>query len=266
MSEDAFSLAGRIAVVTGAASGIGRATALVLANAGAHVAGGDLDETGLEETAAQVREASPRAQTLWRAGDISVRADVEALVECAMSEWGRLDAMVNVAGILHRSPVEETLESDLDRVLAVNLKGVFFGCQAAVAAMRRTGSGSIVNIASSAAFEPNPTLAAYAISKAGVVALTRVLAAEVAGLGIRVNAVAPGMVDTPMAQAGARREDGSVDPDRRAAMLQQVRRRVPLGIEGQPRDIALGVLYLCSPAARYMTGQVLHLNGGVPMV
>lgn len=96
MSEDAFSLAGRVAVVTGAASGIGRATALVLANAGAHVAGGDLDETGLEETAAQVRQATPRAQTLWLAGDVSVRADVETLVERAMSEWDRVDAMANV--------------------------------------------------------------------------------------------------------------------------------------------------------------------------
>ena len=264
--SDAFSVAGQVAVVTGAASGIGRATALALASAGARIAGGDLDESGLEATAAQVRDTVPDAETLWLRGDVSVRSDVETLVQRAVSMWGRIDAMANVAGILHRSPVVDTQEDALDRVLSVNLKGTFFGCQAAVPVMREAGGGSIVNIASSAAVAPSPTLAAYAMSKAGVLALTRVLAAEVAAFGIRVNAVAPGMVDTPMALAGARREDGSVDPERREELLRTVRERIPLGIEGRPRDIALGVLYLCSPAARYMTGQVLHLNGGVPMV
>jgi 3-oxoacyl-[acyl-carrier protein] reductase len=174
--------------------------------------------------------------------------------------------MANVAGILAERTVIDMDEPTLDRVLAVNLKGVFFGCQAAARAMAAQRRGSIVNVASSAAFEPYPTLSAYSMAKAGVVALTRVLAAELGAAGVRVNAVAPGAIDTPMGLARARQPDGSFDPVERERMLAFMRGRCPLGITGAPEDVASAILFLVSDAARYMTGQVLHPNGGRPMV
>jgi len=257
-----FDLAGRSAVVTGAASGIGRATAAALAAAGARVALADVDEAGLGETAAAIGAAA----ALVVRTDVSKRSEVESLVARASAAFGRLDVMANVAGILHERAVTELEEAELDRVLAVNLKGVFFGCQAAARAMAPQRSGSIVNVSSSAAFEPYPTLSAYSMSKAGVVALTRVLAAELGGSGVRVNAVAPGAVDTPMGLARARRPDGSFDPVEREKMLAFMRGRCPLGITGAPEDVAAAIVFLASDGARYMTGQVLHPNGGRPMV
>ena len=261
MPANPFALAGRAAVVTGAASGIGRAAALALASAGARVALADVDEAGLRETAAAIGEGALVVRT-----DVSKRSEVEALVARADETFGRLDVMANVAGILHERAAIEMEETDLDRVLAVNLKGVFFGCQAAARRMAPRRRGSIVNVSSSAAFEPYPTLSAYSMAKAGVVALTRVLAAELGGAGVRVNAVAPGAVDTPMGLARARRPDGSFDPAERDKMLAFMRSRCPLGITGAPEDVALAILFLASDAARYMTGQVLHPNGGRPMV
>jgi len=256
-----FDLAGRAAVVTGAASGIGRATAAALVAAGARVALADVDEAGLEESAAPLGDAALVVRT-----DVSKRAEVDALVAAAVARFGRLDTIANVAGILHERSVVHTEEADLDRVLAVNLKGVFFGCQAAARVMAKQGSGSIVNVSSSAAFEPYPTLSAYSMTKAGVVALTRVLATELGGAGVRVNAVAPGAVETPMGLARALNPDGSIDAAKREALREFVRGRNPLGIGGQPEDIAWAIVYLASDAARYMTGQVLHPNGGRPMV
>ena len=259
----AFDLSGRTAVVTGAASGIGRATAVLLARAGANLVLGDVQESALEGAAAEGKEAG--VGVAWLRTDVSRAADVDALVERAIAEFGRLDVMANIAGVLSDSRVTELEEADLDRILAVNLKGVFFGCRAALRAMGE-GPGSIVNMASSAAFAPYPTLSAYSASKAGVVALTRSVASEVARRRIRVNAIAPGMVDTPMALGRAVGEDGRIDPERREAALAAARERNPLGIEGRPEDIAHAVLFLASDASRYMTGQVLHPNGGAPMV
>ncbi|MDJ0867874.1 MAG: SDR family NAD(P)-dependent oxidoreductase [Myxococcota bacterium] len=263
-AESPFDVAGRTAVVTGAASGIGRATALALANAGARLVLGDVAEAGLAETAEQVTKAGADCEALRT--DVSARADCDALVGRALERFGRVDVLANVAGILCEAPVAELQEAELDRVLAVNLKGVLFGCQAALPAMTAQGSGSIVNVASSAAFEPYPGLAAYAISKSGVVTLTRVLALEAARAGVRVNAVAPGMIDTPMAMRRAVDDQGRVDAAKRERVLERTRQRNPLGIEGRPEDVAHAVLFLASDAARYITGQVLHPNGGSPLV
>jgi 3-oxoacyl-[acyl-carrier protein] reductase len=259
----AFSLAGRVALVTGAGGAIGRATARRLAEAGAAVLASDVDAAalagvgeGLASGAGPVRAAP---------ADVTRRAQVDALVARAVEELGGLDVAVHVAGVIHDAAVLDTAEEDLDRVLAVNLKGVLFGCQAAAAAMAPRGRGSLVNVASSGAFMPIPELGAYGASKAAVVQLTRTLAAELGPRGVRANCVAPGFVLSRMTTRRVEGPDGRVDPERRDEIVERQRRRNPLGLVGRPEDVAHACLYLASDAARYVTGQVLHVNGGFPM-
>jgi len=259
----AFDLSGRTAVIAGAASDIGTAIARRLAAAGANVVLGDIDESRLEAT--QTALAQRETGVLWLHTDVTRRSDLEALVQRAVQAFGRIDVMANLAGTIADGPVVETEEADLDRVLAVNLKGVFFGCQAAVSAMLGQGSGSIVNMASIAGFAPFPELACYSISKAGIIALTRVLAAEVGPRGIRVNAIAPGFVEGGMTTRFSRRPDGSVDEEKMEAERGRWRRFSPLRTTGVPEDIANTALFLASDASRYLTGQVLHPNGGAFM-
>lgn len=257
----AFSLAGRVAVVTGAASGIGRASAQLLAAAGAAVVCADVNEEGAAETAVGIERAGGSA--LARAVDVASRSDVEDLVSSSVAAFGRLDVMCNIAGIMHESTVLETEEADLDRVLAVNLKGVFFGCQAAGRVMVAQGSGSIINMASGAIDAPAPRIVCYAIAKAGVNQLTKTFAVELGPMGVRVNAIAPGFVITGMTGRHFRLPDGSVDPGRFEKATAPMRRASPLGLVGEPEDIAYAVLYLASDAARFVTGQTLRPNGGV---
>jgi 3-oxoacyl-[acyl-carrier protein] reductase len=255
-----FDLSGRTAVITGAASDMGVATALRLAAAGANVALGDIDASRVETTAARIAERGTGALSMPT--DVTRSSDVTALVERAVERFGRVDVMVNLAGIIHDARVAETDEADLERVLAVNVKGVYFGCQAAVAAMGDQGSGSIVNMASLAAFAPIPQLSAYAISKAGIVALTKVLAAEVSGVGIRVNAIAPGFIEGGMTRRHSLTPAGEVDEAKMEAERARARDHIPLHITGRPEDVANATLFLASDASRYLTGQVLHPNGG----
>lgn len=257
-----FSLEGRVAVVTGAASGIGRATAWALAGAGARVALADVQADGLEETR---RPLAPDAVYTGQV-DVTDAAAVEAFYADAEASLGPIDLVANVAGILIDGALAELAEPDLDRILGVNLKGVLFSCQSAVRRMVPREKGSIINVASSAAFDTVPMLGAYSISKAAVVKLTQVLALEVARSGVRINAVAPGMIDTPMAGRRFRGPDGSLTAEGREQMLAFVRKRNPLGIEGWPEDVAHAIQFLASDAARYVTGQVIHPNGGSPMV
>ncbi len=254
-----FELSGRTAVVSGAASDIGAAIALRFAAAGANVVLGDIDEARLAAMLDRFGDTGSRVRTLRT--DVTRRSEVEALVGLATREFGSLEVMVNLAGVIHDANVIDTREADLDRVLAVNLKGVFFGCQAAVSAMTEGGSGSIVNMASSAGFAPIPNLSSYAISKAGIGALTKALAREVGRHGIRVNAIAPGFVEGGMTTRRARRSDGSIDEELLDATRQRARRN-PLRTTGTPEDVANVALFLASDAARYLTGQVLHANGG----
>jgi len=260
---EAFDLSGRTAVIAGASSDIGVAIAHRLAAAGANVALGDIDEPRMEATEATLAKGETGVLSLRT--DVTRRADLEALVQHAVQAFGRIDVMANLAGTIHDALVVDTEEADLDRVLAVNLKGVYFGCQAAVSAMGDQGSGSIVNMASIAGFTAFPKLSCYSISKAGIVALTKVLATEVGPRGIRVNAVAAGFVEGGMTTRHARRPDGTIDDEKMEAERARWRRRSPLRMTGQPEDIANAALFLASDASRYITGQVLHPNGGTYM-
>ncbi|MCZ7527108.1 MAG: SDR family oxidoreductase [Acidimicrobiia bacterium] len=261
--RDAFDLSGRVAVVTGAASGIGRATAVTLAGAGADVVLGDVDEKGAQATADSVAAAGRRG-TVVRT-DVTRRADVDALVERAVAEHGRLDVMCNVAGIPHNNLVVDTTDEELEQILAVNLKGVFYGCRAAMRAMIPRRSGSIVNISSGAIDTPAPTLAVYGMTKAAVAMLTMDLAAEAGPHGIRVNALAPGVILTNFSARHFTDPDGTVDEQRLRGFKERFGGMAPLGRVGTPEDIAYGILYLVSDAASFVTGQILRPNGGVSM-
>jgi 3-oxoacyl-[acyl-carrier protein] reductase len=254
-----FDLGGRTAIVTGAGSGIGRASALRLAEAGARVVCADLVAATVESTATAIKEAGGESTAVTV--DVSRRREVDELVASA----GPLDIMCNIAGIMHDSLVMDTDEEDLDRVLAINLKGVFFGCQAAARAMVPRKQGSIINMASGAIDTPAPGIVCYAMAKAGVAQLTKTLAVEVGPSGVRVNAVAPGYIITNMTTRRYTDADGVIDESRRQAVVEPMRQRTPLGTVGEPDDIAYAVLYLASDLAKFMTGQILRPNGGVAM-
>ena len=227
-------LAGKVAIVTGAASGIGAATVRLMEVAGAKVVGADIAS----------------------GTDISDRGAVEALVADTVATHGRLDVMANVAGMYQRNNVMTLDDAQLDRIMAVNLKGTLYCCQAAARAMIEQGDGgSIVNVASGAVDTGAPGTAAYSMSKAAVVQLTRNLASEIGRKGVRVNVVAPGWIDTPMTEAN----------DDYQAMKDMMGKIAPLGRVGAPEDIAEAILFLASDASSFMTGQILRPNGGVQM-
>ncbi len=255
---DMFGLAGQVAVVTGGASGIGAASAEILAAAGAAVVVGDIDGEGAERTAGKITAEGRRAVALRT--DTSKRSDVDALVALAVSEFGRLDIMANIAGVGHAQPVVDITEEDFDRLMAINLKGVLFGCQAALQVMIPRKSGSIVNVASTVIDSPYPNQGLYGMTKAGVTFLSQVLAAEAGPHGIRVNVLAPGA--TPTNFASFRYEDGRIDPEREAAIQQSMSQITPLGFLGDAADQAKMVLFLCSPAARWVSGNIFRVNGG----
>jgi 3-oxoacyl-[acyl-carrier protein] reductase len=261
--RDLFRLDGRVAVVTGAASGIGRGAALTFSAAGASVLIADIDQAGLAATAETITKNGGKAEA--HVCDVRDRAAVHALADRAVAGAGRLDVWANVAGVLRPRPIVDTTEEDLDATLAVNLKGVYWGCAAAAKAMIPRGAGSIINIASAGADVPAPGLSAYSLTKAAVIMLTKTLATEVGQHGVRANAVAPGFIDTPMVAHHFTREDGSVDSAARDAIFKSRAAQTPLGTTGEPSDIALAMLYLASDAARFVTGQTLRPNGGVAM-
>ena len=261
--EKDFSLNGRVAVVTGAASGIGRATACVLAEAGARIVLADLNSAGLDESLRLVEAIDGRA--LVHRTDVSRREDVEGLAATTVAAMNSLDIWVNAAGTLVRTPILDAAEGDLDRVIAVNLKGAYWGCAAAGRVMKDSGRGSIVNISSSGGESAVPGLSIYSLTKAGLNMLTRTAAKEFGAFGVRVNAIAPGWVDTPMGMSAFHDATGAIDPTKHADGLRQREQASPLGITGTPRDIALAVLYLAADASRFVTGQIIRPNGGVSM-
>ncbi|MEU7719680.1 SDR family NAD(P)-dependent oxidoreductase [Streptomyces tibetensis] len=252
MPVTAYDLTGRTVFVTGAASGIGRASALLLAEAGATVHCADRDAEGLYETTTLIEDGGGTART--HVLDVTDRPALkQALTSCE-----RLDALAAVAGIMHSSPVLETRDEDLDRVLDVNFKGVLYACQEAARLMIAQGTrGSIVTMASGAVDTGGPGLLCYGAAKAAVVQLTKTFATELGRHGIRVNAVAPGWIRTPMTD----RHDSASQAHTESVMA----RMSPLGRVGRPEDIAHAILHLASDASAFTTGQILRPNGGVAM-
>lgn len=246
---------GKVAVVTGAASGMGRATAVLLAREGASVVLGDVDTAGGDSAAEEIR-ALGRGAVFVRT-DVSREADVAALVGAAEREYGRLDTIFNNAGVEQPvTPSEAVSEELFDRVIGVNLKGTFFGCKHAIPLLRRSGGGTIVNNSSVSAYANVGGNLSYAASKGGIMSLTRVLAIELAHENIRVNAICPGVIDTPMNERNLALSD---DPERVRARWLEV---TPLGRVGTPEEIARTVLYLASDMSSFTTGVGLLIDGG----
>jgi NAD(P)-dependent dehydrogenase (short-subunit alcohol dehydrogenase family) len=242
-------LEGRSVVVTGVGSGLGREIARELASEGARVLGCDVNDKAGSETMAPIG--------FYRHADVSREQAVQELVAEALERFGRLDVMVNNAAIQIEEELAETTEEQLDQILAVNLKGVFFGCKHAVRAMRASGGGSIVNIASILALVADGILAAYCAAKGGVLGITRATAVRYGADGIRCNAVCPGDIDTPLVAAYFQT---AADP---AALRAEVEREYPLGRIAQPREIARAVVFLASEDSSFMSGQPLILDGGL---
>ena len=249
----------RVAIVTGGASGIGRAMASLFGREGARVAVVDLDSEGARGTAAALEGAGGEA--LFIAGDISVEADVRRAVAATLERFGGLHLLFNNAGINDigsaRGPIDEQTGEGWDRVLAVNLKGTVLCSKHAVPEIRRSGGGAIVNTASISGLVAVSTHP-YSASKAAIMQLTRTMARELGPHGIRVNAIAPGGVETPMT-VGPR---GDVSGEERLETLARLAERTPLGRVGQPEDVAHAALYLASDEASFVTGQVLVVDGG----
>lgn len=268
MGLSAYDLSGRTAFVTGAAGGIGRASAVLLAEAGAVVHCADIDEKGLAETESLIHGSGGTAVT--HTLDVTDRSQVRSAVDST----GGLDIVAAIAGIMHTSTVLDTRDEDLDRVLAVNFKGVLHTCQEAARVMISSagppadgprpgdtgegrGRGSIITMASSAVDASQAGLLCYSVAKAAVVQLTRTLATELGPHAVRVNAVAPGWVRTPMTD----RHDAETQARVETAMI----RRSPLRRVGEPEDIAHAVLHLASDASSFTTGQIFRPNGCVAM-
>lgn len=242
-------LDGRVALVTGAARGIGQAIAVRLASAGADVALCDLDASWLDETAVKIREAGRRAECY--ACDVSHAAQVSGAVDQAAAAFGRIDILVNNAGITKDGFLARMSEADWDAVLDINLKGTFLFTKAVSRLMMRQRSGSIVNIASIIGLIGNAGQCNYAASKAGVIALTKSVAKELASRNVRANAVAPGFIRTKMTE--------KLPEDIRKKMLEQI----PLARFGEPEDVARVVLFLAGDDSAYVTGQVVSVCGGM---
>ena len=256
-----YSLNGLVAVVTGAAQGLGLEIASQLAHNGATVIIADVQLEKARATADQLRANSLKVQAAYL--DITDSSGVTAFFEQAAGEHGRLDILVNNAGVGQNvTPIVELSDQEWARVLNVTLTGTFYCCRAAGAIMERQESGSIVNIASVNGQNPAALVAAYNVAKAGVISLTRTMALELAAYGVRVNSVSPGPVYTEFNRKGMaqRCQTLNITEDE---MIERVRGAIPLGRWGEPVDIAQGVVFLCSPAASWITGEVLRVSGGL---
>jgi len=245
-------LKGQVAIVTGAAQGIGRAIAATLSQEGARLVVSDIREEAAIEAAKQLTATGQEAMAL--AVNVADDANVKTMVEKVLSSWGKIDILVNNAGITRDALLIRMKEADWDAVLDINLRGVFHCTKAVLPTMTKQRNGKIVNIASIVGVMGNAGQANYVASKAAVIGLTKTTAREYASRGVTVNAVAPGFIETAMTAA--------LSQDVRQRLMEQI----PLGRLGTPQDVANAVLFLVSEQAGYLTGQVLHVNGGMLMV
>jgi 3-oxoacyl-[acyl-carrier protein] reductase len=246
-----MSLSGKIALVTGAAQGIGRDIALALAADGADVAICDVNLDSAVKTAGDI-EAKGRKSLALKA-NVAASADVTAMVDQVVEKFGRIDILVNNAGITRDGLILRMKDEDWDLVLSINLKGSFLCAKAALRYMSKQRGGTIISIASIVGAMGNAGQANYVASKAGLIGLTKTIAREYANRGITANAVAPGFIDTAMTQALS------------DTVKQELAKQIPMGKLGTPGDVANAVRFLASPWASYITGQVIHVNGGMYM-
>lgn len=242
---------GQVAMVTGGARGIGRAIAEGLAQKGAHVVVADINADEARETASVLASLGVRAMGIRL--DVSNSEEVKKVFEEMRKEFGRIDILVNNAGITRDGLLLRMKEEDWDSVMDINLKSVFLCSREAIKDMSQQRYGRIVSISSVAAFMGNPGQANYGASKAGIIGLTKTLAKEYASRGITVNAVAPGFIQTAMTD---------VLPEK---VKEEVKKQVPLGRFGTVEDVAHAVIFLASPDSGYITGHVIHVNGGMYM-
>ncbi|MDI7258939.1 MAG: 3-oxoacyl-[acyl-carrier-protein] reductase [Thermodesulfobacteriota bacterium] len=244
-------LSGKVALVTGAAQGIGKAIALILAKNGADIVVSDINLEKAEETANEIRTMGQKS--LAMKSNVADLKDVEGMAKAIIEKFGKIDILVNNAGITRDRLILRMTEEDWDAVLDVNLKGTFNCTKAVIRYMSKQKSGRIVNIASVVGMMGNAGQANYSASKAGVIGLTKTIAREFAQRGINVNAIAPGYIQTPMT-------DGIPEKAK-----EELKRLIPMDRLGQPEDVANAVLFLVSESSSYITGQVLNVNGGIYM-
>lgn len=247
-------LNGKVATITGAASGIGRATALLFASEGAAVVITDVNESGGRAVVAEIVNSGGRAT--FEPGDVTRAADCKRVVERAMRDFGGIHVLFNNAGIIRRASVVELSEADWDRVMAVNVKAIFLMSREAIPLMEKNGGGSIINMASGWGLAGGPRAAVYCASKGAVVLLTKAMAIDHGPQKIRVNCICPGDTDTAMLRDEA---DQLGEPSNR--FLAEATKR-PLGRVGKPEEIAQAALYLASDAASFVTGTALVVDGG----
>lgn len=252
-----ISLAGKTAVVTGAASGIGRAITRAFVAAGASVLAADIDEAGVRRT---VQLCGDAGAVLPMRADVSDPGDVAAAIATAERTWGQVTTVVNNAALSLPGTVLDTTVEDFDRMLAVNLRGVFLGCKYAVPALVRAGGGSIINMGSVNSLVAEPLLAGYTASKGGVLMLTKAVARDFATAGVRCNCICPGWVDTPINLAHAERMGGI------EAVRDTLPQWQPIGREGRPDEIASVALFLASDLSTFMTGSAVVADGGMTAI
>jgi len=244
-------LKGKVALITGGAQGIGKVTALLLAERGADIAISDINREGAEDTAKEIERLGRRG--LGLEGDVSNPADAERIVDTTVEKLGGIDILVNNAGITRDGLLLRMAVEDWDAVLNVNLKGTFNCSKAAIKYMIKRKSGRIVNIASVVGEMGNAGQANYAASKAGIIGLTKSIAREYAQRGINVNAIAPGYIQTPMTEGLSEK------------VKEELKAQIPMAKLGTPLDVGNAIYFLVSDASSYITGQVLNVNGGLYM-
>jgi 2-keto-3-deoxy-L-fuconate dehydrogenase len=252
-----FNLNGKVAVVTGGGSGIGRAIATVFGRQGAHVFALDLDRQAASETAEALTAAGGRAEAT--VCDVSDAASVRTAFDFVVERTRRLDILINNAGIAHVGNIERTPEDEFDRLYRVNVKGVYLCSQAAVPVMVRQGGGAILNMASIVSFIGVPDRFAYSMTKGAVLTMTKSVAVDYVKQNVRCNCICPARIRTPFVDGFVKRNY----PGREEAVLRELSEYQPMGRMGTPEEVAYLALYLCSDEAAFVTGQAYPLDGGV---